>query len=76
MKNFLLPLLAAIGLPTAVGAVPPPPRRHRIIQKSQAIKKIVASTKTCRTIYLRVHIVHLSNWITWSPLQDSFEMLI
>ena len=44
MKNFLLPLLAALALPTAVGAAPPPPRRHRIIQKSQAIKKIVAST--------------------------------
>ena len=29
-----------------------------------------------QTIYLRVHIVHLSNWITWSPLQDPFEILI
>ena len=45
MKRLLLPLLAAFALPTAVSAEPPPPpRRHRIIQKSQAIKKIVAST--------------------------------
>ena len=45
MKRLLLPLLAAFSLSTAVSAEPPPPpRRHRIIQKSQAIKKIVAST--------------------------------
>ena len=27
-------------------------------------------------INLLVHIVHCSNWITWSPLQYSFEILI
>ena len=45
MKNFLLLALTAwLVLPTAVGAAPPPLRRHKIIQKSQPIKKIVAST--------------------------------
>ena len=29
-----------------------------------------------QTINLCVHIVHLSNWITWPPLQDSFQVLI
>ena len=45
MKNFLLLALTAwIALPTAIGAAPPTLRRHKIIQKSQPIKKIVAST--------------------------------
>ena len=45
MKNFLLLALTAwIALPTAIGAAPPTLRRHKIIQKSQPIKRIVAST--------------------------------
>ena len=44
MKCLILPLLATLALPTDVSAAPPPPRIHRVIQKNQAIERIVAST--------------------------------